>query len=70
MIITPLEALEPYIEVAEASFRTVNDSISFGLIFAKIPLEPAVPLLSIGKPSITIKGALDAPIEDPPRMVI
>jgi len=70
MIITPLDAREPYIAVADASFKTVKDSISLGLILAKIPLEPPTPSFVIGNPSITIKGLLEALIEDPPLILI
>src|SRR5688572_4344469 len=42
--------------------------MSLGLIKFKGLAEPANPLLSIGTPSITIRGALLAEMEDPPRI--
>ena len=55
--------------VAEASFKTEKDSISFGFILASTPLDPpAVP--DIGSPSITISGSFDALREDPPLILI
>ena len=55
--------------VADASFKTEKDSISFGLILANTPLDPpAVP--DIGSPSITISGSFDALREDPPLILI
>ena len=70
IIITPLDALEPYNAVAEASFKTLIDSISLGLMVFKRLAEPAMPLLSTGTPSITIKGSLPALNEEPPRIRI
>ena len=69
-MITPLEALEPYNAVAEASFNTLIDSISLGLIVFNKLAEPGRLLLSTGTPSITINGSLLALIEDPPRIRI
>ena len=56
--------------VAEASFNTVNDSISLGLIIAKTLLIPLAVLLSIAKPSTTMSGSLEALREAPPRIRI
>ena len=53
--------------MAEASFRTTNDAISFGLINDKGFAAPAIPPLSSGTPSTTINGSLEALIEVPPR---
>jgi len=53
--------------VADASLRTVNVSISFGLIVLNILETPLIPSLSIGRPSITIRGLLLADKEEPPR---
>src|SRR5690606_6145326 len=50
-------------DVAEASFNTLNSAISSGLIDDR--LNP-----SIGKPSTTYKGELSCVIELPPRMII
>src|SRR5690554_558300 len=69
--ITPLDALEPYIAVADASFKTVKVSMSFEFILLRgsdIPLTPLV--LSTGTPSITIRGSLLADIDDPPLIRI
>src|SRR5664280_1650741 len=56
--------------VAEASLRTVNDSISFEFRrFSEFGI-PDTPLLSIGTPSITIRGSLLADIDDPPLILI
>ena len=38
MMITPFAALEPYREAAAASFNTVMDSISSGLMVLRIPM--------------------------------
>ena len=43
--------------MAEASFNTLNDSISCGLIMASLLERPFTPSLSIAIPSITIRGA-------------
>ena len=56
--------------MAEASLSTEKDSISLGLIVLKIDLDPPTALLSIGKPSITISGLLDAPRDAPPLILI
>lgn len=53
--------------VDEASLRTVNDSISAGLIEPMILLEPLIELLSTGTPSITMSGSLEAESEEPAR---
>jgi hypothetical protein len=66
MMITPFAALVPYIAAAEASFNTVKDSMSFALIKLRGLLPPAIPPLSSGTPSITIKGSLLALNEDHP----
>ena len=68
--ITPFAPLDPYIAVAEASFKTTNVSISFGLIRFNGLAEPAIPPLSNGTPSITINGSLLAFIEVPPLILI
>ena len=60
--ITPFEPLFPYSEVADASFKTVKDSISFGLIERKLSLFD-------GKPSITYKGS-EFPVIDPTPLMI
>lgn len=44
--------------------------MSLGLILARIPLDPPTLSLVIGNPSITIKGLLEALIEEPPRIRI
>ncbi len=70
MMITPFDALEPYNAVADASFNTLIDSISLGLmVLNKFP-EPEMPLLSTGTPSTTISGSLLAFKEAPPRIRI
>ena len=56
--------------VAEASFNTEKESISFGLIEDNTPLEPVTPSFDIGKPSIIIKGSLEPLMEAPPRILI
>ena len=56
--------------VAEASFRTVNDSMSFGFTSANGLFIPLVLLLSRGIPSMTISGLFEAFSEAPPRMRI
>src|SRR5437773_10152707 len=48
----------------------LKDSISLGLINAKAFAAPAIPELSTGTPSITIKGSLLAFNEAPPRILI
>ena len=63
MIITPLEALVPYIAVADASFKIVKLSTSLGLSVANT-------LESIGRPSKTTSGSLFANNEDPPLILI
>ncbi|MPM51378.1 hypothetical protein SDC9_98126 [bioreactor metagenome] len=55
---TPLEALEPYIAVDEASLRTSIDSISFGFI----------PLNALSTPSTKMSGSLLLLMEEPPRI--
>ncbi len=44
--------------------------MSFGFILAKTPLDPLTPSLVIGKPSIIIRGLLDAFIDEPPLILI
>ena len=61
--ITPLEPLEPYIAVADASFNTDIYSISFEFSAAKSAEET-------GTPSITNSGSLPADIELVPRILI
>ena len=56
--------------VAEASFKTVNDSMSLGLTSDSGLFIPFVALLSIGIPSMTISGLLEAFSEAPPRIRI
>ena len=56
--------------VAEASFSTVNDSMSLGFTSASGLFIPFVALLSIGMPSMTISGLLEAFSEAPPRIRI
>src|SRR5699024_3746388 len=58
--ITPLLALAPQIEVADASFKTETLSTSFGLMLLISP--------SYGKLSTTIKGPESAKIVENPRM--
>ena len=70
MIITPLDAREPYIAEADASFKTVNDSMSLGLINESGLATPDIPLLLNGTLSITIKGSLLALSEAPPLILI
>ena len=53
---TPLAAREPYIAVAEASFKILIAAISFGLITFKPLLAPPTPPASKGTPSTTYKG--------------
>ncbi|MNX68639.1 hypothetical protein D3C86_998310 [compost metagenome] len=59
--ITPFAERAPQIDAAAASFNTVTDSTSFGLISEKS-------LLEIGKPSTTIKGFESAYKEVLPRI--
>jgi hypothetical protein len=70
IIITPFEALLPYTAVDAASLRTVKDSMSEGFIVDNIDLAPPTASLSIGKPSITIRGWLEALREAPPRILM
>ena len=56
--------------VAEASFNTLNDSMSWGLIIDSLFDSPFTPSLSIAIPSITIRGSLLALSDEPPRMRI
>ena len=66
--ITPLEALDPYIAAAEASFSTENDSMSFGFSRSSgLDIAPPAPC-AIGTPSITISGSFEAFSEAAPRM--
>ncbi|MBA7515670.1 hypothetical protein ES705_07713 [subsurface metagenome] len=58
--ITPLDAREPYIE-AEASFKTLIDATSFGLIFS---------ILYVGDPSTMNRGSLLELTDDPMRTLI
>ena len=64
--ITPFAPLEPYIAVAEASLRTTKEAISLGLINDSGLAAPAIPPLSKGTPSTTIKGSLLALMDVPP----
>ena len=59
---TPFEALLPYKEVEEASFKIEVDAISWGLILLKAP--------EYGTPSNTISGALLALIDPKPLILI
>src|SRR5690606_39432838 len=68
MMMTPFEAREPYMAVAEASLRMENDSMSLGFMVLRMDLEPPTVTLSMGRPSITIKGSVEAPNEAPPRI--
>ncbi len=82
MRITPLAPREPYMVVAEASFRMSNDSISLGLIkfsgfVAGAPPIPAAETpsgevvdMSSGTPSITYKGCWLERMVLAPRMRI
>ena len=67
--ITPLAAREPYIAVADASLSTTKEAISLGLIKESGLAAPAIPPLSKGTPSTTIKGSFDALIEVPPLIL-
>ena len=51
-----MAALEPYIAVADASFKILIDSMSFGFITFKPFLIPPTPPESNGIPSTTYKG--------------
>ena len=51
--------------MAEASFNTVNVSISFGLIPPITFPPPSIVELSTGTPSTTINGSLDAESDAP-----
>src|SRR5690606_13155880 len=78
--ITPLPALDPYKAAAEAPFNTDMLAISSGLISPKpLPISnegfqkslfDAPVKLSIGTPSITIKGWLSTVSELNPRNTI
>ena len=71
IMITPLDAREPYIAVEEASFNTVMLSMSLGLIILRKLLEfPEIPPCSNGTPSRTISGSLLAFNDAPPRIRI
>ena len=54
--------------VADASLRMVIDSTFSGDTSARGLDEPVMPLVSIGTPSITMRGAFDAASEAPPRI--
>ena len=74
IIITPLAALDPYKEAAAASFRTVIDLISLGLMLV-IGLELIFPscersVILTATPSITYRGALEAFIDPIPLIRI
>src|SRR5690606_31307745 len=69
--ITPFAALEPYIEVADASFNTVTDSMSLALMPASVLDENANTVVApstIGTPSTTYKGELAA-LKDPTPLI-
>src|SRR5699024_5751456 len=70
IIITPLEARDPYIAVAEASFNIVKDAMLCELIKLKGFEAPEMPALSKGTPSSTINGLLFAFNEAPPLIRI
>src|SRR5690625_2231273 len=53
---------------AEASFKIVMFSISFGLMVLSGFLIPSIPSSSSGRPSTTNKGSLLADSEEPPRI--
>ena len=73
---TPLAAREPYKEAAEASFKTVTDSISCGFNVARILDELLLSsanllyfvLAEIGTPSTTYNGSFEAFNEPEPRI--
>ncbi len=67
---TPLEALEPKIAVAEASLRTVKLSMSLGLIDESASETPLMLVSESGRPSTTTRGLLLAFSEEPPRILI
>ena len=67
MSMTPLEARDPYMAVEAASFNTVIDSMSCGLIILRKLSAPEIPPSSKGTPSTTINGSLEALSEAPPR---
>jgi len=70
IIITPLEARDPYIAVAEASLRTETDSMSLGFTKErKLELPDTFPL-EIGIPSMMIRGSFEAFRDEPPRILI
>ena len=56
--------------VADASFKMLNDSMSFGLIIASGFATPEIPPLATGTLSITINGSLLAFKEAPPLILI
>src|SRR5574337_958863 len=56
--------------VADASFKIVNEAISFGFSRANEFATPAMPELESGIPSITINGSLLAFSDEPPRIRI
>ena len=62
IITTPFAPLEPYKAPAEASFSTVTDSMSLGLIVFRAP--------SNGVPSTTYNGVLEAEMEPNPRITM
>jgi hypothetical protein len=62
MIMIPFAPLDPYKALAVASFKTLIDSISAGLIALRFP--------SKGIPSTTYKGSLDALTEPIPLILI
>ena len=68
--ITPLAPLEPYIAVADASFKTVILSISAGLIEFKAFLEPPTPPSFNGTPSTTINGEFVKDKDPKPRILM
>ncbi len=56
--------------MADASFKTVNVSISEGLIEASPFFIPGDASLEVGTPSITIRGSLLALRDAPPLILI
>ena len=70
IMMTPLEALDPKMAVAEASFRTVKLSMSLGLMEESASETPLMPVSERGRPSTTTRGLLLAFREEPPRILM
>ena len=60
---TPLAPLDPKMAVADASFKTSIDSMSFGFRYS-------IPPVVNGIPSTTKRGEFDAVKERTPRILI